>query len=116
MHLTSLTATLALALHITTCIAAYSVTAFAGGNCNIGGPTGASITAVGANANTFTAASCAQVPFQGLSVSVTGCTSGGAVGLFTDGECITPASVPIPDTGILCLHNTAFKSFSVTGC
>ncbi|KAF8188628.1 hypothetical protein BJ912DRAFT_967927 [Pholiota molesta] len=107
---------LALSAHITSCMAAYSVGVYAGGQCNVEGDSGATITVVGSNSNTPDVQSCFQVPFQGQSISVSGCTTGGTVTPFTDSNCITPASVTIPDTGILCLDRTDLKSFSVTGC
>jgi hypothetical protein len=116
MDFAFLTAMLALAAHITSCIAAYTVGIYQAGNCNIQDSSAASFTIVGAASSTFAPKSCFQVPFQGESISVTGCTSGGTVTPFTDINCITPANVAIPDTGILCLENTPLKSFSVTKC
>lgn len=116
MRFTGLTAMLALAAHITTCIAAYSVTAFQGGGCNQAAAAGSFVTVVRSNVNSPAVESCFQVPFQAAAISVTGCTNGGTITPFTDINCITPASVTIPHTGILCLESTLFKSFSVTAC
>lgn len=118
MRFTALTTMLALAAHITSSIAAYTVTAFQGGGCNQAGSAGFFLTIVGSNTNNPGVETCFQVPFTATGFSVTGCTNGGTITPFTDGNCITPASVTIPNTGILCLdlENTPFKSFSVTGC
>ncbi|KAF8188629.1 hypothetical protein BJ912DRAFT_389943 [Pholiota molesta] len=115
MRFTALTAMLALAAH-TSCIAAYSVSVYQGSGCNVGAAYLSSITVVGSNPDIPEAKSCFQIPFQGQSISVAGCTTSGTVTPFTDSNCITPANVAIPGTGILCLETTPLKSFSITGC
>lgn len=116
MRFTALTAMLALVTH-TSCIAAYSITAYQESGCNTNDPNRGSINVVGASPSLAENKACFQLPFQGLSISASGCLTTGTITPFTDINCITPANVAIPGPGILCLDSTtAFQSFAITKC
>ncbi|KAF8954121.1 hypothetical protein BDZ97DRAFT_1867534 [Flammula alnicola] len=115
MKFVPLTTLVALAMSIATC-AAYSVSAYQGALCNTGVPNQPTLTVVGSMTSTPATKSCVQIPFQGNSISVAGCALGGTVTVYGDRNCLLASSSAIQASGVLCLQNTSFNSFAITGC